>query len=333
MNTEQRNTNAEEIDLGYFFKQIVNFFRGVARLLFKVFDFFKKYIIWIVLLIIAGIVLGYFAERNSATMYQNKVLVIPNFESTDYLYDKVEEINLKRKQGDSVFIKQFTGENWRRFATIEIEALPDIYNFVTESREQLDAFRIIFENQELSEFLEDNTTSRSFKYHRLNFYVAGEDAPMVVDNFLAYFNENEFFKGYQKIYQENMALRIDKAMKTANNIENIMVALSYVPEEKDGVLSLTANSNSDMFELSDYQEVLLAKKLEIEKMQHDQDQIVKVVSKNYKIVDKGIFGFSKKVKFPIYLILLFSFVFFILYLFRTLRAFAQENKNEHIEQV
>ena len=326
MNTEQQTTTAEEIDLGYFFKQISNFFRGFARLLFMMFDFFKRNILWISLLIIAGVVLGYFAERNSATMYQNKLLVVPNFESTDYLYDKVDEINLKRKQGDSVFIKQFTGENWKRFNTIEIEALPDIYNFVTQSREQLDAFRILFENQELSEFLEDNTTSRSFKYHRLNFYVAGEDAPVVVNKIMEYLNQNEFYKGYQDIYQKNMALRIDKAMKTANNIENIMVALSYVPEEKDGVLSLTANSNSDMFELSDYQEVLLAKKLELEKMQHDQDQIIKVASANYKIVDKGIFGFSKKIKFPIYLVLLFSSVFFILYLFRTLKQFSQDNE-------
>lgn len=331
MSTEHHSTHAEEIDLGYFFKQISNFFRGIVRSLFLIFDFFKRYIIWVILLIIVGVVLGYFADKNTATMYQNKLLVVPNFESTDYLYDKVEEINLKRKQRDSVFIKQFTGENWQRFSSIEIEALPDIYNFVTKSREQLDAFRILFENQELSEFLEDNTTSRSFKYHRMNFYVGGESAPEVVDKIIDYLNENEFYKGYQKVYQKNTALSIDKATNMAENIESIMVALGRVPEEKNGVLSLTANSNSDMYELSEYQQLLLQNKLELEKKQYDQDKVIKVVSANYKVVDKGIFGFSKKVKFPIYFVFLFSFVFFVIYLFRTLRAFTQETNDEQID--
>ncbi len=325
MSTEQQTSPAEEIDLGYFFRQISNFFRGLARLIFMVISFFKKKIIWIALLIIAGVALGYFLDENSSPMYQNKLIVVPNFESANHLYEKVEEINAKRKQGDSVFIKQFTGNNWKRFAKIEIEALPDIYNFVTQSREQIDVFRILFENQELSEFLEDEMTSHSFKYHKMNFFIGGSGAQDVVEKLINYINDNEFYKGYQQIYLKNTADRIEKAGTMANQIDSIMMALSYLPEDKGASLSVVANSNSDMFDISEYQQLLLRDKLTLEKQFQDQQQIIKVASANYNIIEKGIFSFSRKVKFPIYFVLLFSGLFFMIYLYKSLRKFAEHN--------
>jgi uncharacterized membrane protein len=325
MSTEQHTTPAEEIDLGYFFRGISNFFRGIARLIFMMINFFKRKIIWIVLLIITGVVLGYFKDNMSSPMYQNRLIVVPNFESVDYLYEKIEEINLKRKNGDSLFIQQFTGGNWKRFAKIEIEALPDIYNFVTKNREQLDAFRILFENQELSDFLEDDMTSHSFKYHKLNFFVGGSGAQDVVEKMMAFINDNDFYKGYQEVYQKNTRKSIEEAGDMVEQIGAVMDAFSYVPQGPDANQAVMVNSNSDMMDVAEYQQLLLKDKLALEKQLLDQTQIIRVASAHYNIIKKGIFSFSRKIQYPILLVLLFSLAFFVRYLFNSLKKFAEHN--------
>lgn len=318
----QQNNTVEEIDLGYFFSQIGNFFKGIIRLCFMVFNFFKKYIIWIILLIIAGAVLGYFVGKDSSPMYQNKVVVIPNFESADYLYDKVEEINLKRKQKDFVFIKQFTGGNWQRFLTIEIEPVPDIYNFITGSRERIDVFRIMFENQELSEFVEDVITSRQYKYHKLNFFIGGaQGSDAIIQNVLDYLNDNEHYKKYKQVGQANTALRINEADKMIKQIDDALAAFAVIPEPGSNIAPLV-NSNSDMFDIAEYKQELLIEKLKLEMLQKDQSEIIKLASAEYNIVDNGFFSFSRTFKYPIFFVLIFSFIFFIIYVIKSLRSYA-----------
>tara|TARA_B110000114_G_C15077945_1_gene392696 strand:+ start:19 stop:993 length:975 start_codon:yes stop_codon:yes gene_type:complete len=323
MNSQQQPHQTEEIDLGYFFKQISNFFKGIVKLGFMILTFFKKQIIWIALLIIAGAVLGYFMEKNSSPMYQNKVVLIPNFESADYLYNKVAEINFKIKQKDSAFIKQFTGENWRRLLTIKIEPVPDIYNFITESRERIDVFRIMFENQELSEFVEDVITSRQYKYHKLNFFIGGDDgSDVVIKKIIAFLNDNEHYKKYQEVGQQNTALRINEANKMIKQIDDILTAFALIPESGSNNRPLK-NENSAMYDIAEYKQVLLLDKLKLEMKQKDETEIIKMVSAEYNIIDNGFFSFSKKIKYPIYLVLLFSLVFFIPYSLKSLRDFSR----------
>ena len=324
MNSQQQPHQTEEIDLGYFFKQISNFFKGIVKLGFMILTFFKKQIIWIALLIIAGAVLGYFMEKNSSPMYQNKVVLIPNFESADYLYNKVDDINFKIKQKDSAFIKQFTGGNWRRLLTIKIEPVPDIYNFITESHERINVFRIMFENQELSEFVEDVITSRQYKYHKLNFFIGGDDgSDVVIKKIIAFLNDNEHYKKYQEVGQQNTALRINEANKMIKQIDDILTAFALIPESGSNINRPLKNENSAMYDIAEYKQVLLLDKLKLEMKQKDETEIIKMVSAEYNIIDNGFFSFSKKIKYPIYLVLLFSLVFFIPYSLKSLRAFSR----------
>jgi hypothetical protein len=319
MNSQQQPHQTEEIDLGYFFKQITNFFKGIVNLGFMMLSFFKKYIIWIVLIIIFGATLGYFLEKTSNPMYQNKLIVIPNFESTDYLYEEVEAFNLKIKQKDSTFIKEFTGENWKNLKAIKIEAIPDIYNFITTSREHIDVFRVLFENQEMSEFVEDIITSKQYKYHKLNFYIIGDKTKIIddksqkiIEKIIAHINANDHYKKYQKASLDNTIMRIAETDKTVNKINAILDGFAVIPEPGTNQMP-QVNANSDMSEIAELKGELLEDRLKLTKKQIDQQQIINTVSAKYNILDNGIFSFSKTIKYPIILVLLFSFVFFIIY--------------------
>src|SRR5690554_5483040 len=97
-----QQNSSEEIDLGYLFKKSNHFFKSIVRALFQVIEFFKRYWIIIFTLIIVGLGIGYYKDLKVEKSYYNELIVIPNFESVDYLYDKVEAINLKMSAGDSI---------------------------------------------------------------------------------------------------------------------------------------------------------------------------------------------------------------------------------------
>jgi len=321
MNSQDQSHQTEEIDLGYFFKQISNFLKAIVRLCFKVLDFIKKKIIWILLLVIGGAIFGYFSQKKSVTLYQNKLIVIPNFESADYLYEKVDEINFKIKQKDSAFIKQFTGSDWRHLVLVEIEAVPDIYNFITTSREHIDVFRILFENQEMSEFVKDVITSKQYKYHKLNFHILGNNSKVIIKKVLEHLNTNEHFNQYKKAYLDNTTLRITATDRTVKKIDSILSGFAVIPQPGTNQMP-QVNANSDMSEIAALKEKLLNERLKLTKELIDQQQIINTVNANYNIVDQGVLSFNKTVKYPILLILLFLLAFFIKYLFNTLKKFA-----------
>src|SRR5690606_19978730 len=113
------------------------------RSLFSIFDFFKKYFIVIIVLILIGVGLGYFKDKNAVELYDNEILIIPNFESVDYLYDKAKYVNLKIAAGDTLYLKNIFGSNFKKVKGIDLEPIVDIYNFVSKSRQGIDVLRII----------------------------------------------------------------------------------------------------------------------------------------------------------------------------------------------
>ena len=87
-----QQNSSEEIDLGYLFKKMGNLFKKFIKLIFLVLAFFVKFRVIVVILIIIGVGIGYYLDQNKEEVYNNEVIVIPNFESVDYLYSKINSI-------------------------------------------------------------------------------------------------------------------------------------------------------------------------------------------------------------------------------------------------
>ncbi|QAA82201.1 hypothetical protein EI546_10905 [Aequorivita sp. H23M31] len=322
--------SSEEIDLGYFFRKSNDVFKRMARGIFEILHFFKRFFIWILLLIIIGFAIGYYKDTSAVAVYDNRAIIIPNFESVDYVYDKIEAVNSKIKARDTTYLKTIFGENAGKVGIMEIEAIVDIYNFVSKSRTNIDILRILSQNQNFSEYVNDVATSKYYKYHRFKIPVLGKDASeKVVADFFKYLNENEHFKAYQEVYTDTKAFDIKEHYDMVSQVDSLVEASSRMYSVGSNV---SVNNNSDLHFLIERKRLLIEDIYQLRTDLLDYSTPIKIVSVDYNLKPERLLEIPNKVKFPIFLVFLFSMVFFVIYLFKHLRTYAELEKPEPIDR-
>ena len=315
---EQNHT--EEIDLGYLLNKVNRFFKRMVRGLFLAISFFLKYWIIVLVLLIVGIGYGYYLDSQKKITYINEGIVIPNFESVDYLYKNIEYLNEKINERDTIFLKTMSPSAYNNLRNIEIEPISDIYNMMTKSREQIDVFRILFQNQDIENFVTDLTTSKYFKYHKISFTTIGEKhhSKEIIDAIFNYWDTNEHFVAYKEVYKQNIDFQVKEHKKMIAQIDSIINAVTTNSSVPNSGVVISENSNFHF--LLERKKALLDELLEVELKQEDYDTVVRLVNMDYNIVENPIL--SNKVKYPLIFIFIFSFFFFMLFLFKRMKRYA-----------
>lgn len=321
----QGNTS-EEIDLGLLLKKSNDFFKSVVRAFFLILEFFKRYFIILIVLLLIGFGYGYYKDSNELTVYNNEVIIIPNYESVDYLYSRVEAINNKIASNDTLYLQQILDTNFRKLKSIELEPIVDLYNFVSKTGRNYDVLKLISEKRNISEYMTDYSISKYYKYHRLKFSIAGrESSQKIIADLLSYLNKNKHYEEYQEVYKENNKLKIQEYYAMISQIDSVLKANSRINAAGSNV-SIT--NSTDLFDLIDRKRQLLDFILEVKTQEMDFVAPIKIVSADYNLTQKKLLNLSNKIKYPIWLVFLFSLVFFILYLLRGLRKYAKSDDVE-----
>lgn len=316
-----QQNSSEEIDLGYLFKKIDGFFRKLIKALFLVLAFFIKFWIIILVLVLLGVGYGYYLDSNSKKTFLNEGIVIPNFESVDYLYENIQHLNSKIRQGDTIFLKKAFPSGYNRIEGIEVEPISDIYNMVTKSREQIDVFRILFQNQDLDKFVNDITTSKYFKYHKVSFTIRGtENTEEIISEVFSYWNSNEHFKTYEEIYQQNAAFQVVEYRKMISQVDSIVYSINSVSKgvetSNSGVI---ISENNNIHSLLERKTIMLAELQNLELQQSDYTSIIKLVNMDYNVEKTSV---SKKMKYPIILVGIFSLIFLFIHIYKSLKKYS-----------
>ena len=326
-----QNTS-EEIDLGYIFKKSNDFFKSLLRLFFLIVAFFLKYIVIVIILLIVGVAIGYFQDKKKDKILDNELIVIPNFESADYLYSKVEALNNKKKAEDSLYFKSFLGDEFDNFIKIEIEPIVDVYAFMAEKKENLETLKVLYDDKDLDKFLISKSLSKHYKYHQITIKTKGENYKEVSDKILDYLNDNEHFKNYQIAGIEDAKIQIMQNERMISQIDSILKNVANEGSKKNSP-SVFINSQSELYQLVNVKQFLLEKRIDLQKEAIDQNQIIKLVSGNYGLVKGNLFSFSNKIKMPLLLILLFSGFFFLGYIYRKMKYFAETDSKSRPENL
>lgn len=228
----KKNEENQEIDLLQISKSIGNGFQNLAFSLFKGIQFLVKNSIIIAILFVIGLGIGLYLD-SSEKKYNHQIIVIPNFQSNDYLYSKIDLINAKIEDKDTLFLKALGFSNPKSISKIEIEPIIDAYTFVRYNEDNFDLLKLIAENNDIDKVLKDKVTSKNYPYHLISFSTKGKITnENTIDPLLKALNDNAYFRVIQKNIIENVKIKIQSNDNTLVQIDGILNSFSNSADNK-----------------------------------------------------------------------------------------------------
>src|SRR5690606_21137755 len=115
VDSSSKKTQDQEIDMYFLWKKLKELTDSLGYMFVKLLHFLKKNAFVLLGLILIGAVIGYFLDVRKGEVYKHDVILIPNFDSQSYLYEKMKNIALEE---DSVIVG------------VEITPIIDVYMFL-----------------------------------------------------------------------------------------------------------------------------------------------------------------------------------------------------------
>ncbi|WP_396141554.1 hypothetical protein [Flavobacterium sp.] len=297
------NSQDQEIDLGLVAKGIKNFFQGIINSFFDFIFFLKKKIIIVGSLFVIGVVLGYFLDKNSS--YTQDILVIPNFGSNEYLYKKIDFLNSRIIEKDTAFFKSIGVSNSDNISKIEINAVNGVFQFVNqggEIKQNFELLKLMAEEGNIQEIVKSDVASKNYYLHNIRFKTSEKISQKnVVDPFIDYLQDNDFYKIQQKIYQKNIYDKIQFNDSLTIQIDNLLLNLA---NNKAGNISFSEEKG--ISELINKKDQLITETQALNVQKHQYDEIIK--TQNISINNINSIGLNNNMKFFL------PFMFIIIYL-------------------
>lgn len=306
MSNTPQNNDSQEIDLSMISKKIGGFFDGIIFKFFRLIFFLKRNIVWVGILFILGAGLGYFLDKNFKS-YDNQIMVMPNFESTDYLYSKVELLNSKIKEGDTIFLKEVVGiKNPKKMGLIEINPITDVYKFIKDKDINFEMIKLMAEDGDIKKIIQENTTSKNYPFHLIAFSTAeATSLDKTVNPIMNYLNQSDYYAKIQKEYINNVKVKMienDSIITQINGFLNSFSRTVNGSQKSDKLVYYNENSQlNDVIKTKDqlvYEQGL--HRLELVNL----DKIIK--DSSVTINSKNTTGLNGKMKFiiPLFFILI-----------------------------
>lgn len=297
------NSQEQEIDLGQLSKKIGGFFQKLIDSFFDLILFIKRNILIIAILFILGIVLGYFMDKE-AKKYDHEIVVLPNFKSVDYLYSKINLINAKKKENDTLFLKSIGIKEPKKFNLIEVEPIINVYEFIQESESNFELIKLMAEDGDLEKIIENETTAKNYQYHLIKIKTSKSiKKDDLITPILKYLEASDYFSNIKKEMQLSLDVEIKSNEETLSQINNI---LNELPKQSGKSTSVYISENNQLNEIIQSKKDLINKQTYNKIRMINYQNIIKEVTSTLNI--KNTKGVNGKMK----LILPVLFVFFFM---------------------
>jgi hypothetical protein len=210
MSSQKENSPENpEIDLLTVFSRIGDFFEWMNTLLFRIIRFFVKNAIVVAVLLLLGFGIGMYLDINQK-VYDSRIIVAPNFESSDYLYAKINLLKAKIAEGDTIYLKETVGlQSSTSLKSIDIKAITDVYQFIEDKEQNFDLIKLMSEDAGLQKVLSDTITSKNYTYHKIYITTKGlinnQDFVLPLLNYL---NKSDYYNKVQTISLKNLQQEI-----------------------------------------------------------------------------------------------------------------------------
>ncbi len=330
-----KNKNEEEVDLGSLFtvigngfKNFFNFigsiFKGIFHKLILILIFFKLHFIKFTIAVLIGGIVGFFLENNKEIKFSSNLIVKPNFESTQLLYENINYYNdLVKQQNTKHLASIFKIDSSRAASLRKFEITPLINsNDIINAYDKfiLDVDTLTVKSYDFDNF-EESFTDYDYLVHNIEVKATVSDIFNELENtIINSIEKNTFFNKIKNLTKENLKTK-DSILK-ANFIEVDSLRNVYMRAIIEGAknnsngtnIDLGSKSNAtkenDLFEID--------RKIIYDLSQTYKDiatksDVINIIS-NFKSVGSEIKGITKNLIFIMAALAFLLTLFFILLL-------------------
>jgi hypothetical protein len=131
--------------------------------IFRAIQFVIKHVVVIGILFAIGVGLGLYLDKTQKT-YDHQIIVQPNFGSVDYLYAKVDLLESKILEKDTVSLRKSACMT-RALSRIDIKPVVDVYRFINTSEQNFELLKLMSEDSDIKKIVEERATSKNYPYH------------------------------------------------------------------------------------------------------------------------------------------------------------------------
>jgi hypothetical protein len=252
---------------------------------------------------------GFYLDITQKT-YNNQIIVEPNFESTDYLYSKIDLIESKIKEGDTVFLKEVVGiKNPKEILKIEIKPIIDVYKFIENKAENFELIKLMAEDGDIQKIIKDNLTSKNYRFHTISFITNESISDKgTVQPLLSFLNDTDYYKKIQKEVLNNIQVKMSQNDTIISQINGVLNEFSNtINGSKKSDKLVYYNENTQLNDVIKTKDALI-KEQGIHRVELvGFDKIIKDDSAIINI--KNIKSINGKLKFILPFVLIFGFIF------------------------
>ncbi|HLV50708.1 MAG TPA: hypothetical protein VKY44_01975 [Flavobacterium sp.] len=270
--TQTTSSDEQEVDVKYLTNRVEGMYDNFIYSLYRLFRFFKRR--WYVLLPLLGIGigLGLYLDSTKSSRLKHELLIVPNFGSVDYIYQKIE--NYDRLDLNKELIASNAGNEVYK---LKIEPVYDAYNYILTDPVHFEAFKILSERAiDLEKYSKSKLASKNYKYHTLTVYTDGlGNTEMTIDKILKELNADEYFNKRKEIEKNNI---IAKRTEVAKSIEQINGLFERLGSENK-VNDITLNAYPELPDLLTAKEGLLKQLNAIDVQMIEQNEVVYMATK------------------------------------------------------
>lgn len=315
MSKNASKNDDQEIDLSQISKKISGVLDQLATSIYKGILFLKKNIIPFIILFVVGVGLGMFIDSSSKS-YNHQIIVSPNFGSTDYLYSKIDLINSKIKQNDTLFLKSIGIENPKDFSKISISPINDIYNFVNDktnavgnaqNSQNFELLKLLAEDGDINKVIKDSLTSKNFSQHKIDISTKGFITKKnTLDPIIIYLNNNAFYSDYKKTYFANTNTKIKEDQFVINQIDVILNQFAKNSNNQKNDKLVYYNENTQLNDVINTKNQLVS---EIGYLKTQMISLNKIIIDKSSVINiRNTKGLGNKMKLVLPFLLIFGFI-------------------------
>ncbi|TVZ52660.1 hypothetical protein [Dokdonia sp. Hel_I_53] len=217
-------TTYQETDLTDIFSLIGRFFKGILHFFFRILEFIIRMWWVFLLLIIAGVALGYTSSIN--TSYTANLLIKTNFKSQSYVYTAIKQFDKNLAEGDVNFIKNFN-RSPKSFTISSVKIDPvvevlDLISYIGENDRALGEMTREFKVEDDKELFATDRFLSTYKFHKLEITLNSDQQLEDIKALMSFINEQPYAKDLKSKGVESHNELLNSQIKSIEQVNKLI---------------------------------------------------------------------------------------------------------------